>query len=643
MIIPGYPEGSDITFMNSIYTYPKKVEVNGKTKWSNDTLTIIYRDNALGKKKHITIESPEYTYYMVDNPKDSKDYNRLFIEKEKVKPVTCRYNEIERDIAERTGYLEEFKENIRMGARSENRKVHMNPDIFCSDMNIEDYYRLKFGEEYTNNIHKIHKAYFDIEVDGKYQAGDFPELGECPINAASYLDEKENKVYTFILRNNENPLIEEFEKSLCSELYKELYDFIVKAVGGWKKAHKFGIENISQEFLFFDDEISMIAYMFKHFHNLDPDFILAWNMAFDIPYVIERIKELGYEPEDIMCNKEFEQQIVKYFVDEKNRNELAERTDYCNISGNIVWLDQMIQYASRRKAKIGSFTSFKLDDIGERTAKVKKLDYSHITTSIVKLPYLDFKTFIFYNIMDVIVQKCIEACCQDVDYIFAKALVNNTSYRKVHRQSVYLANRITKDFLKDGYVIGNNINKWNEKPEEKYLGALVGEPLNTNGYSKRKINGTTVMLADNLMDEDYKSLYPSIEGENNIAPNTQVGKIIIPEKVYKNENSYNQEKYSRAGEFIENMVTDNILEFAHRYFNLASYREMLEDFDEYYRLYRTGFNLDKKYGYGLRYDSSIIHSPISFNYHIKSPVKFFPEETPIDHTWIDKIRGGMDR
>ena len=92
------------------------------------------------------------------------------------------------------------------------------------------------------------------------------------------------------------------------------------------------------------------------------------------------------------------------------------------------------------------------------------------------------------------------------------------------------------------------------------------------------------MLADNLMDEDYKSLYPSIEGENNIAPNTQVGKIIIPEKVYKNENSYNQEKYSRAGEFIENMVTDNILEFAHRYFNLASYKEMLEDFEEYYRM-----------------------------------------------------------
>ena len=57
----------------------------------------------------------------------------------------------------------------------------------------------------------------------------------------------------------------------------------------------------------------------------------------------------------------------------------------------------MIQYASRRKSKIGSYKSFKLDDIGLKEAKVKKLDYSHITDSVVELPWLDFKTFFLYN------------------------------------------------------------------------------------------------------------------------------------------------------------------------------------------------------------------------------------------------------
>ena len=51
----------------------------------------------------------------------------------------------------------------------------------------------------------------------------------------------------------------------------------------------------------------------------------------------------------------------------------------------------------------------------------------------------------------------------------------------------------------------------------------------------------------------YKSLYPSIMSEFNIAPNTQIGRIEINSKVYNNENTYKipEEKYSRGGEFID--------------------------------------------------------------------------------------------
>ncbi len=82
----------------------------------------------------------------------------------------------------------------------------------------------------------------------------------------------------------------------------------------------------------------------------------------------------------------------------------------------------------------------------------------------------------------------------------------------------------------------------------------------------------------------YRSLYPSILLEFNIAPNTQIGKIIIPNKVYENENAYNieKERYSRGGEFIENMVTDNEIEFCKRWFHLAGFNELLEDANEYF-------------------------------------------------------------
>ena len=90
-------------------------------------------------------------------------------------------------------------------------------------------------------------------------------------------------------------------------------------------------------------------------------------------------------------------------------------------------------------------------------------------------------------------------------------------------------------------------------------------------------------------------------GEFNIAPNTQIGKIIVPEKVYENENVYHTdpERYSRSGEFLENMVVDNIIQFCHRWFHLADTLEMIDDIDEFFgsvglgnysELINTGYN-----------------------------------------------------
>jgi hypothetical protein len=185
--------------------------------------------------------------------------------------------------------------------------------------------------------------------------------------------------------------------------------------------------------------------------------------------------------------------------------------------------------------------------------------------------------------MDVVVQHCIEWKTNDLEYIYSKCLINNTIYRKGHRQTVYLINRMASEWYKDGYIIGNNVNKWNEKPD-KYAGALVLNPTHVSDYPKRKIDGRSILIVDNLFDFDYSALYPSITLENNIASNTQIGKVVINDKVYDNENCYNDEHYTRGGEFIENLVTDNSISFCHRWLHLANFKEMLEDIDEYYGL-----------------------------------------------------------
>ena len=463
-----YKPGSDLTIMNAYYQYGMKIS---ETERMDDFIAIVYKDNKTGRKGYELISKPDYTFYKA---KDNiiLDHNLLFIEKDKVEPITVPYTKVTRKIAELTGNLDYFNSNNQSGNRQENQKLHTLFNIFASDMPAEDHYRALFAKKFTNNIEKINKAFFDIEVDTRYMAGDFVAPGECPINAISMYDEQNDIIHTYLLRDKRNPLIEKFENDINSGRfgYKQIKKFITDAIGGEKQMIRFKFTKTKFDIRFYDDEIELLKSFFSQVHTYSPDFIEGWNSSgFDLNYIIERIKALGEEPADIMCDQNWPIRIVKHFIDQKNLSDFAERGDYTFISGTPTWLDQMIQFASRRKSKIGSFKSFKLDDIGKSTAKVKKLDYSHITNNIAMLPWLDFVTFTLYNIFDVIVQKCIEQKTQDLEYIFSKCLVNNTSYKKGHRQTVYLANRMAKEFDNMGEIIGNNVNKWNEKPD-KFLG-----------------------------------------------------------------------------------------------------------------------------------------------------------------------------
>lgn len=567
-MLKNYPEGYDLTLMNTIYRYPRKISDN---KWDNGSLDLIIKDNVRGVKFVETIDNPDYEFYMA-KPEVKIDYNLFFIEKEKVDKKTVPYKDLLKNIAELTGNEEFYYDNIKNGNRYANTQLHTHERIFMSDMNIEDQYRFRFSNTYKNTIMPISKAFFDIEADTIHMKRDFPEMGECPINAVSMINLSNMTIYVFLLRNKDNPQIQEFEDSIGPDLFKELQDFIIDAVGGIKKAKKLGVDKFKFQFMMYDaeEEIRLIQDLFSAFNTFKPDFILAWNMAFDIPYIIQRIINLGYNPEDIMCHPDFKYKDAKYAVDDRNFNEFAERGDYAMISSYSVYMDQLIQFASRRKGQ-SAFRSFSLDDIGNVIAGVRKLDYKHITTDISLLPYKAYKIFVFYNIMDTIVQHCIENKTGDIDYIYNKCMVNNTRYSKGHRQTVYLANRGALEFYKNGFIMGNNTNKSNSSIP--FDGAFVAEPSKNSDYSKVKINGQALNVFKNLDDFDYTRLYPSIMQEFNMAPNTQIGKVFVQDL---------KGNMSEADKFMEDLQSHVYLEFFKRWLNLAGYEELYDDIVEYF-------------------------------------------------------------
>ena len=637
LLIPGYPEGSDITILNTAYIPRKKIETeDGGTRYEKDYIAILFRDNKKEEKHIHIITEPVYTFYKLRDDIVPTDYVLFFIPKDDVVPYTCKYSNILQAIAEVTNMMDYYQYNVDNKIFSENKKLHTIPSIFMSDMNIENYYRFLFGLSYPNNVFKLSKAYLDIETDGRYAMGDFPEPGEVPINAIAYCDEAHNTTYQFIFDDPRNAALQEYKREFVrKDIIKELKEFVIKSVGGYKKAVKFGVDKMEYKLVFFKDELEMLQKMFDIINYTSPDFINIWNMAFDLTYIIARIYNLGADAGEVICDPRVNPIFLRYYIDERNKNNYEERGDFVNISSYTVWNDQMIGFASRRKGR-GAYQSFSLNAIGEDVAKVKKLDYSHITRDINMLPYIDFKTFSFYNVMDVIVQKCIEKMTSDDDYIFTKCLVNNTIYPKCHRQSVYLANRFTKDFYEYGYIMGNNKNIYNEKPSSAFPGAAVGNPTHNNPDISLHINNKPTMLVENSVDFDYSSLYPSIILENNMAPNTQIGRLIIedqndPTKRYsKNEhqdmftNDDEEAKYSRGGEFLENLMSSNILEFCWRWMNLGDIFDVISDIEEFYSFNSyNGPSINDSINTGIyNIKDKYIQGIISNNYRITSGIIF---------------------
>ena len=571
--IKGYPVGANITLLNVIYHKPKKDMNTGK--YGKDSIDIIFKDMDTGEKKLQHIKEPEYTYWEA-NEGVPISYNMLCIEEKDVHQVTCKYNDLKKNIAERNNKLDYFYDNLRNGNAKENDKLFHLPNIFSADLHIEDFYRYRFDLLYKNEQFKPTKLYFDIEVDTIDMRGDFPEPGECPVNAITVVDHANKKVYTLLLENYTNPLIEEFKKE--KGLPEKVKAFVQDCVGGWKQEHRFGLQDFTYNIIFYDEEINLIADTFNVINTIKPDFAIAWNIAFDLPYLINRIINLGYDPANIICHKDFPVKECYYHIDTR-ANKFEERGDYAQISSYTVYLDQLITFASRRKGQ-RAVSSFKLDYIGGAIAGVKKLDYSHITTNITKLPYLDYRTFVFYNIMDTIVQLCVEEKVGDIDFVYSKSMTTNTRYSKVHRQTTYLVNRGVRDFRSMGYIMGDNVNKSNEK--QGFPGAFVADPTLLSEKPRMKINGRATMLCDNLDDFDYKALYPSIIDESNIAPNTQIGKIFFTEESDPKGNRFNNPYYDKTVWFIEDYVSHDRLNFCERYLGLASYLDMYYDILNYF-------------------------------------------------------------
>lgn len=575
-----FKKGTDLLLLNTIYCRPRKITNN---QYEDDVLYLIYKNLEDGKKYIEEINKPGIDIYLA-KPDVELTYNVAFLPLEEVDKVSVPYKDVARSIAEladdRLGmkkYINYYYECIANREYYRTNNLHKWKYVFGSDMNIEDYIRVKFFEEYGEpSSMKFRKAYLDIEVDSIKIPG-FPEMGECPINAVTIIDDNYGEItsYTFLLENNDNPQIQRFKNDLegFKEELKESFEW------------KYG--KIEYKFLFYKEkeEIYMIRDIFKLINIISPDFVLIWNLPFDAAYLLERCKVLGYEPSDIMCSDKFYRKECYLYID-KNTRTFEKKGDFFFISSETVWMDQLINYASLRIAK-KKMTSYALNNVAQLELQDEKLDYSE-EANIKLLPYKNYRKFVKYNIKDVLLQLGIERKNSDIESIYYSTMSNFTRYSKIFKQSVFLKNRAYYEFLQQGLVMSNNLNSGSgdneestsDEDNEKFEGALVGDPL-LNGHNGMEINGRkSKYIHENVMDFDFSAMYPNVICSFNIFTSTQYGRIIIPEPVYESENPLKQGNYDRGGEFIDNYHTNDLIQTGSRWFNLPTVENMIYDLEK---------------------------------------------------------------
>lgn len=238
------------------------------TDWV-DYMSVITKDLSTGEKKLTTIGKPEIEIYFTKDEYRDYDYNKSFIEIEKTEKHTVPYSNLEFYIADKAGpeYVAAIKDCIKNRNRSKMKNIHKYRNVFGSDYDIENWYRIWWYLNKDNDKRKpITKQYADIEVDGIDFAG-FPKNGECPINAVTIVDEESLSSFTFLLRNPRNPQIQEFEDTI-DEFVQELHDDFDDVYG-----------NLDYKIYMYDDERELIKDMFKLIHTLKRDFIMFWNMG----------------------------------------------------------------------------------------------------------------------------------------------------------------------------------------------------------------------------------------------------------------------------------------------------------------------------------------------------------------------------
>lgn len=648
-------------FLNSFYDFRE------------DKLYILMKDVETGEKKMTIQTKPKVNIYSL---KDMRKEPEHFSEFEKIEDLqlhTVSYRWREYDIARLVGYGK-FKDDVRDRNISKN-DIYLDKRFFGSDLDIRDGLIMRYLDTFKKvdddgnpikdkdghivyddvpPIRNLHNGYIDIEADirvtanekfaekvyGKRPKGNpkkwfiwnhqkgklvedkkITERRKQPINAITYIDDKCMTCYTFALINEEYEGQKEvmadtktFIQETKDQLVKEMD--IIAANASKKEKKKIDkmwdiINNMKYVVKFYDDEATMLKRCYQLiFRGKKPDFLHAFNAEYDISQTQLRADELGIPQEDLFTDPDIGT-YINFDYEDDAFSPAKKRVNF-DCASEVKILDMRQVYYSLRSNK--QFATNNLNDTVERESGFRKLSHAHICDNFGDFVYKGYRTFLQYNIRDVIVMMITNEVTNDVTSLVSKRFMLRTEYDRVFSAMLSVSNVFFHVSRRYGMILGNDVNKYllsmNDDTvemikkadakmdmimealtsEEGIDGGLCTDP---NKFWERGIeivDGIINFKAFlSMVDIDAKSMYPSISILASIARATLLGKIIA-QGTYK----YGMDDEKLGYDIATSLITRDPVIIGKSLLNLPSYEELAN------RLYKTTAKVHefKKYGKG---------------------------------------------
>lgn len=331
----------------------------------------------------------------------------------------------------------------------------------------------------------------------------------------------------------------------------------------------------------FDDEVEMIRSYFRVANEWAPVLNSFWNMDFDIPTILGRLKHYNVNPVDVVCDQRIPRytRVCRYRQGTKRKVTASGVVKPVNPS--LQWhtliattsfyvIDAMCVYRQLRISKQEE-PSYSLDAILKKELNTQKLKFTEADAYSGLKWHLFMQAnypieYIVYHLYDCLSMLELEDKTKDLSSTLP-AFAGITDFQKFNSQVRKISDALFLFGLEKGLVIGTAASM-NKKEEELYDGPEVEEEEdddedNPAKYTTLDLKGWIQLLPQNLLihnglrcleeypdvvtnvrgltyDLDSISSYPSCTMTGNVSKATCVNEIIeikqVPEDVFREHN-----------------------------------------------------------------------------------------------------------